>query len=143
MEVTHLFVYGSLRQGFQNPVFDYIKNHFTFLGLGKANGQLFDLGEYPAAVPSANIRGIVGELYIAKSTEDFFWAISQLDDYEGLNPEEGEKLLYVRELTTVFQNGTETQAWIYWYTGDVSNKPVIESGDVLEYFKQKQKATGS
>lgn len=140
--VTNLFVYGSLRQGFQNPVFDYIKNHFTFLATGKVNGQLYDLGSYPAAVPTNHIKGIIGELYTARSDEDFFWAISQLDDYEGLNPEEGEKLLYARELTTVYYDGNETQAWIYWYTGDVSGKPVIESGDVLEYFNKIKNTSG-
>ena len=136
--VTHLFVYGSLRQGFQNPVFDYISNHFEFVANGRAAGQMFDLGDYPAAIPTEHIKGIVGELYKAKSEADFFWAISQLDDYEGLNPEEGERSEYVRALTKVAYNDKETEAWIYWYNGDVTGKPLIESGDVLEYIRNKQ-----
>lgn len=134
--VMHLFVYGSLRQGFQNPFFDYIKNHFTYVCDGKVKGCLYDLGEYPAALPGPDCK-IIGELYAANSEDDFYWAISQLDDYEGLNPEEGEAVFYKRETTSVYHNGGETEAWIYWYTGDVTGKPVVESGDVLEYAKRK------
>ncbi|HMO31582.1 MAG TPA: gamma-glutamylcyclotransferase [Lacibacter sp.] len=132
----HLFVYGSLRQGFQNPFFDYIKNHFTYVADGKVKGCLYDLGDYPAAVPGPECR-IVGELYQSKSRDDFNWAISQIDDYEGLHPEEGETALYRRETTTVYHPGGETTAWIYWYNGDTAGKPVVDSGDVLEFVKRK------
>jgi len=134
--VIHLFVYGSLRRGFHHPVFDYIKNHFTFVADGKAKGKLYDLGLYPAALPAAD-GTLIGELFIANSEEDFDWAISQLDDYEGLNPEVDETPLYRRELVEVLHNNNNTQAWIYWYNGSVEDKPVVESGDVMEYFKNK------
>ena len=132
--VIHLFVYGSLRRGFHHPVFDYIKNHFTFVADGKVKGRLFDLGTYPAAVPSDEGH-LIGELFVANSMEDFNWAISQLDDYEGLNPEAGETALYRREMVTAYHNDSETTAWIYWYNGVVDGFPVVESGDVMEYFK--------
>jgi gamma-glutamylcyclotransferase (GGCT)/AIG2-like uncharacterized protein YtfP len=132
----HLFVYGSLRRGFLNPAFDYIKNHFYFIAHGTVKGALYDLGEYPAAVPQGE-ASIIGELFLAKSEEDFNWAISQLDDYEGLNPAEGEVSLYKRELVSVSHHDAATTAWIYWYNGDVSGKPFIESGDMMEYFKLK------
>jgi gamma-glutamylcyclotransferase (GGCT)/AIG2-like uncharacterized protein YtfP len=136
--VIHLFVYGSLRRGFQHPVFDYIKNHFSFVADAKVKGRLFDLGVYPAAVPWEDGNGLTGELFVANSEEDFDWAIAQLDDYEGLNPEADEAPLYRREQVTVNYNGSETKAWIYWYNKSVEGNPVIESGDVMEYFKNKQ-----
>ncbi len=134
--VIHIFVYGSLRRGFQHPVFDYIKNHFTFIADGKVKGLLYDLGTYPAAVPS-DVGYLIGELFVANSEDDFDWAISQLDDYEGLNPEADETALYRRETVEVQHNDTVTTAWIYWYNGAVEGKSVIESGDVIEYFKSK------
>jgi gamma-glutamylcyclotransferase (GGCT)/AIG2-like uncharacterized protein YtfP len=135
--LIHLFVYGSLRRGFLHPVFDYIKNHFTFVADGTAKGRLYDLGLYPAAVPDDE-GNLIGELFVANSEEDFNWAIAQLDDYEGLNPEADETPLYRREQTTVYYNNEQQTAWIYWFNGTVENKPVIESGDVMEYFKNKQ-----
>nr|WP_294903110.1 gamma-glutamylcyclotransferase family protein [uncultured Lacibacter sp.] len=134
-----LFVYGSLRSGFQGSAFQYIAPYFTKLADGKVKGKLYDLGEFPAALPSNDEAFIIGELYQANSTEEFNWAITQLDDYEGVHPEEGEEQLYERAKATVFTDKGEFAAWIYWYKLDVTDKPVIESGDVLEYQRQKLK----
>jgi gamma-glutamylcyclotransferase (GGCT)/AIG2-like uncharacterized protein YtfP len=136
--VYQLFVYGSLRSGFHNPVYEYISRFFTFVGEAKVKGKLFDLGEYPAAIPADEDVFIIGELYIAKNQQEFSWAIGQLDDYEGLDVEEGETPLYERKVTEVHINDKVTQAWVYWYNGDVSGKPVITSGDMLEYLKNKK-----
>jgi gamma-glutamylcyclotransferase (GGCT)/AIG2-like uncharacterized protein YtfP len=132
-----LFVYGSLRSGFPSPAFQYIKPYFELVANGKVRGHLYDLGEYPAATPSTDERFIVGELYQAHSTDEFNWAISQLDVYEGIHPEEGEPVTYDRAQTTVYANDKEYTAWIYWYKGDVTGKPIIESGDVFEYAHRK------
>ena len=136
--VFQLFVYGSLRSGFHNPMYEYISRFFTLVGKAKVKGKLFDLGEYPAAIPADEDVFIIGELYIAKNQQEFSWAIGQLDDYEGLDVEEGETPLYERKVTEVHINDKVTHAWVYWYNGDVSSKPVIASGDMLEYFKNKK-----
>lgn len=134
-----LFVYGSLRRGFPGPAFQYIAPYFTKVADGKVKGKLYDLGEYPAALPTTDEAYIVGELYQANSAEEFGWAMAQLDDYEGVHPEEGEEQLYERTATTVYTDKGEFTAWIYWYKCDVTDKPVIESGDVLEYQRSKAK----
>ena len=136
--VTYLFVYASLRQGFENPFFDYIKHHFDLVGSGTVKGALYDLGDYPVGVPNDQYR-IIGELYHAKSEEDFDWAIAQLDDYEGLHPEEGEAPPYQRMLTTAECNGQSYTCWVYWYTGTIPYTTIVESGDVFEYMKSKQR----
>jgi gamma-glutamylcyclotransferase (GGCT)/AIG2-like uncharacterized protein YtfP len=136
--VYQLFVYGSLRRGFHSPVYEYISRFFTFVGEAKVKGKLFDLGEYPAAISTGENIFIIGELYIAKNQQEFSWAIGQLDDYEGLDVEEGETPLYERKITEVHINNQATEAWVYWYNGDVSGKPVIASGDMLEYLKNKK-----
>jgi gamma-glutamylcyclotransferase (GGCT)/AIG2-like uncharacterized protein YtfP len=134
-----VFVYGSLRSGFHHPAYEYISRYFILLSEGKVKGSLYDMGEYPAAVPSESGTFIVGELYRINHPDEFSWAIAQLDDYEGVNPEHGELSLYRREQTTIYTKEGETQAWIYWFNGDVSGKTCIESGDVLQYMQQKNK----
>lgn len=136
-EILFLFVYGTLRRGFHNAAFQYITPYFVHEADGKVKGSLYDLGEYPAAIPTTNGHFIIGELYKAKSVEEFNWAISQLDDYEGVHPEEGEFQLYERALTTVYADKKEYTAWIYWYKGNTAGAPLVESGDVLEYVKRK------
>jgi gamma-glutamylcyclotransferase (GGCT)/AIG2-like uncharacterized protein YtfP len=135
--VYKLFVYGSLRSGFKSPAYDYISRFFSFDGSAKVHGKLFDLGSYPAAVPSAD-GFIIGELYTINNESEFSWAIGQLDDYEGIVVEPGDIELYSRELVDVFIQNTTTSAWIYWYHGSVEGKPCIESGDLIQYLQQKK-----
>ena len=140
MESSHqqLFVYGSLRSGFNHPAYAYISTHFTLVGSATVKGKLYDLGDYPAAIPSDEDFFITGELYRLKEEQEFSWAIAQIDDYEGINPEPGEAALYRRDLTTVYINHQSTTAWIYWYNNEITGKPLIASGDVLEYLQKKQ-----
>ena len=95
------------------------------------------MGEYPAAVPVTDDSFITGELYLIKSEREFSYAMGQLDDYEGVTTEPGEPRLYRRELTDVYYNDDVTKAWVYWYNSDVNGRPVVESGDILLYHKQK------
>lgn len=135
-----LFVYGSLRSGFHHPAYAYISRYFTLLADACVKGALFDMGDYPAAIPVETDNFIVGELYQIKNPDEFSWAIAQLDDYEGLPTENIEPPLYRRELTTVYVGDQTTQAWVYWFNGDVSGKPVVTSGDVLLYMQNKPKS---
>jgi gamma-glutamylcyclotransferase (GGCT)/AIG2-like uncharacterized protein YtfP len=135
----NLFVYGSLRSGFNNPAYTYISKYFTLLGTGYVKGKLYQLPEFPAGVSSEDDHLIKGELYVIKVPAECSWAIAQLDDYEGVQAEEGEIPLYKRVLTSVQINGQEEQAWIYWYNGSLENGVLIEGGDLLAYLKQKGK----
>ncbi len=134
-----LFVYGSLRSGFRNPVYAYLTKYFHLLGEAVVKGKLYDLGEYPAAAATDQDKFISGELYSINNPAEFSWAIGQLDDYEGLNTEEGETPLYKREEVIAYQGGQPHTAWIYWYNKDLSGYPEIESGDLMQYLQQKNK----
>lgn len=135
-----LFVYGSLRSGFHHPAFEYIARHFSFVDKGKIRGVVYDIGSFPGAVKTNGESFIVGEVYVIKNEDEFDWTIAQLDDYEGVDAEEGETPLFKRALTEVYlDNGEKTQAWAYWFNGDFTGKPVITSGDALQYYQEKNK----
>lgn len=136
--VNKLFVYGSLRSGFQNPAYLYLSQYFVLIGTGRTKAKMYDMGDYPVATPTAEEKFIIGELYELKNLHEYDWAMEQLDDYEGLNPETGETALYKRELTAVTCNETVHNAWVYWYSGNITGKPEILSGDMLEYMKNKK-----
>ncbi len=138
-ETYQLFVYGSLRSGFRNPVYNYLTRYFHLVGDALVKGKLYDMGEYPVAIETNEDKFISGELYAINSPAEFSWAIAQLDDYEGLNVEVGEKPLYKREAVTAFINGQGSNAWVYWFNGDILNYPEIESGDLMQYLQQKNK----
>jgi len=92
----------------------------------------------PAAIPVSTDNFILGELYRLKNEDEFDWAMAQLDDYEGIDPENGKMALFRRDIATVFLETIQTEAWIYWYDGNVSGHPVIDSGDVLLYLQEKK-----
>jgi len=137
--VLQIFVYGSLRSGFQAPAFEYISRYFDLVSDGRVKGYLYDMGEYPAALPTEDEAFLMGELYRIKNEEEFYWAMEQLDAYEGIHaePEEG-ALPYKRDLTQVYTSSETTIAWIYWYNAPIIDHPIIASGDMLEYMHQKQ-----
>lgn len=133
-----IFVYGSLRKGFNSPAYQYISQYFDFETPGRIRGKLYDLGEYPAAVPDSADAFIVGELYKIRHPEEFEWALAQLDDYEGIHADVDGPAHYRRELVTVhLPDGTDSEAWAYWYARSVEGKPIVPSGDILQYLHEK------
>lgn len=138
-EIYNLFVYGSLRSGFRNPIYEYLTKYFHLLGEAVVKGKLHDMGNYPVAISTHQDKFISGELYAVNNPLEFSWAIGQLDDYEGLNVEEGEKPLFKREEVIVYINSQPVVAWIYWFNGEITGQPEIESGDLLHYLQQKNK----
>ena len=137
---THLlFVYGSLRSGFHHPAYQYMAQYFQLIGSAMVKGKLYDMGDYPVALPTTEEKFIQGELYAVNENNDFSYVIAQIDDYEGLHTEDGEPSLYKRELVTVYVNGETVTAWAYWYNGTVYGLPELPIGDVLEYLHQKNK----
>ena len=139
IEIYQLFVYGSLRSGFRNPVYQYLTRYFNLIGEAVVKGKLYDKGDFPVAVSTEEEKFISGELYEMKNPEEFSWAIEQLDDYEGLIVEAGEIPLYKREMVTAWHDSHTSKAWIYWYNGSIDCLPLIPSGDLLQYLQQKNK----
>ncbi len=139
MNISRLFVYGSLLSGFKSPAYEYISRYFILEGEARVKGKLFDMGSYPAAVPAEEDAFIKGELYAIRNPAELSWAIGQLDDYEGVSPEAGEPQLYRREAVEALADGRPVMAWIYWYNGSIEGRPLIASGSILEYIKNAEK----
>jgi gamma-glutamylcyclotransferase (GGCT)/AIG2-like uncharacterized protein YtfP len=138
-EIYQLFVYGSLRSGFQSTAYEYLSKYFHLIGEAVVKGKLYDAGSYPVAVATDEDSTLQGELYCINNPAEFSWAMGQLDDYEGLNVESGETPLYKRRLVTAFINGDSTMAWVYWFNGPVHTMPELPISDTLQYPQQKTK----
>ncbi|MBZ4189670.1 gamma-glutamylcyclotransferase family protein [Niabella beijingensis] len=138
MQSNYLFVYGSLLSGFKSPAYEYMARYFELVGPATASGTLYDLGDYPAAIPDNSGRTITGELYRIRSKHELSYALAQLDGYEGLNPEAGETADYKRELCSIRRNDEQVEAWVYWFSHEIKDKPVVESGNVLDYLNSRR-----
>ncbi len=137
-DCMHLFVYGSLRSGFSNSAYQYISDYFDLIAIASAKGVLYEKDRVPVAVPTNDDSYIVGELYRIKNSDEFTWAIAQLDDYEGIHPDEDEVCYYRRDKTTIKIGEALIPAWVYWYCGDTTGLSTIPSGDVLTYINQQK-----
>jgi gamma-glutamylcyclotransferase (GGCT)/AIG2-like uncharacterized protein YtfP len=109
-----LFVYGTLMRGF--PLHALLEGRAAYVGPGRVQGRLFDLGRYPAAVPDRD-GVIAGEVY--RVADPALWRA--LDSAEG--PQ------YHREQVGVAMPGAGAAvAFMYWYRGPIGGVP-IPGGD--------------
>ena len=135
MKTPYLFVYGTLRRGFKNDAYAYISGYFDYAGDAKTKGYLYNNGAFPVAVPTEENHLLHGELYTIRHDYEYDYAMMQLDDYEGVNTEEGESPKYVRRISKVYTPNGEVDAWVYWYNGAIEGLDLIHSGDMLEYIQ--------
>lgn len=137
--VLRLFVYSSLRSGFQHPAYTYIRKYFTLEAEAITKGNLYDIDGLIVGIPTEENHFIKGELYLINEPSEFSWAIGQLDDYEGVQEDEDNPVpLYSRSVSTILIGNTTEKAWVYWYNQPVLNGNFIESGDILTYLQKKQ-----
>lgn len=127
-----VFFYGTLMAGFDRRRRAGMDDRLKFLGRGWMRASLFDLGLYPAAVPSPD--GCVwGELYEMSQAAT---VLPALDEIEGYRPSEPDHSLYVRsQVTITLPDGLQRSAWVYFYNAPLGQAERIESGDYLQHVR--------
>lgn len=130
----NVFFYGTLMAGFDRRRRAGIDTRMHFIGRGWIEGALFDLGLFPAAIPSPGGR-IQGEVY---QVDDDPSVMARLDEIEGYRQSEPDTSLYTRVPTTVtLDGGAIEQAWVYFYNAPLGRADRIPSGDYLEHLRIK------
>jgi gamma-glutamylcyclotransferase (GGCT)/AIG2-like uncharacterized protein YtfP len=121
---------------FNRPGRRRIDSHLVFKGRGSIAATLFDLGIYPAAVPTENENTRVrGEVYEMTETRA---VLEVLDEIEGYSPKEPDTSLYTRLVRPVMlDDGTVVDAWAYFYNAPLGRAERIVSGDYLAYLKAR------
>ncbi|MDP2055020.1 MAG: gamma-glutamylcyclotransferase family protein [Acidobacteriota bacterium] len=127
----HVFFYGTLMSPFNRPGRLRVTPKLNYSGRGSIGAALFDLGIYPAAVPTEDPGRVWGEVY---EMLDAGPVLAALDEIEGYRPSEPARSLYTRILTDVtFDDGRTEQAWAYFYNAPLGRAQRISSGDYLEH----------
>ncbi len=125
-----IFVYGTLRQGF--PLHRHIRRMaIRYVGKGKINGRLYDLGEFPGVFPSSSPADVItGEVY---ELTDPRRQLVELDRLEEFDPDREETSLFLRRRTLVrLRNGQRLRAWVYLMPRKNSKCRLIPGGDYAE-----------
>lgn len=131
----HVFFYGTLMTPFNRPGRQRVDTKMAFAGRGRIHATLYDLGIYPAAIPSADGSVVWGELY---ELHDPTAVLAALDEIEGYRSNEPEQSLYTRVMTDVtLEDGRTEPAWAYFYNAPLGRAQRITSGDYLEHLNVK------
>jgi gamma-glutamylcyclotransferase (GGCT)/AIG2-like uncharacterized protein YtfP len=127
-----VFFYGTLMLPFQRDGRARISENLRLVGQGTISAALFDLGIYPAAVPTSDgvVRGELHEML------EPLTVLRELDGIEGYRVSEPESSLYTRVRTpVVLDDGREVEAWVYFYNAPLGRAERIPSGDYLEHLR--------
>lgn len=131
-ELELLFVYGTLRRDRGGGMHRYLADRAMFVGAAACRGRLYLLDGYPGAVADdSGCSLVLGELY---RLQDPAATLATLDAYEECGTACGAESEYVRTVARVsLADGTEAEAWIYYYNRPVDGLVRITSGDFYNY----------
>jgi gamma-glutamylcyclotransferase (GGCT)/AIG2-like uncharacterized protein YtfP len=123
-----LFVYGTLRRGFE------LHHHLVRLGArfrakARVAAELFDLGRYLGARP-ADRKGewVCGELFQLRQLKHDLTVLDEVEVFIPGTPERSEFVRTVAEV--ILNNGTRQRAWIYWLGAKArTTRRRVASGD--------------
>lgn len=122
-----LFVYGTLRPGFDHPMARVLAQRGRLLGRARAAARLYNLGRYPGILePQGEDDWVHGEVYELRDDG----TLEEMDRYE--NAESPLPAFFERRLEPVIMEGGEKRdAWLYWFRGAVDEERRISGGDWL------------
>lgn len=122
-----LFVYGTLRAGFDGPMARRLVAEARHVGPASVAGVLLRVADYPGFVPGDAGR-VTGDLL---ALDDADATLAWLDDYEQCAPHWPPPHEYRRDRRMVEGPDGPVDAWVYIYARPVAGLPVIAGGDFL------------
>jgi len=124
---THLFAYGTLRPDRAPPGIAAVARRLGRVAAATISGRLYDLGSYPGAVldPCTNAK-VHGEVLRLPDDPD---VLARLDAYEGFDPSEPRRSLFVRVTTrATLTDGRTLACWVYVYNREPAGAPLLAGG---------------
>lgn len=127
---TNLFVYGTLMPGALGELGALerarLADEARLLGAAQMQGRLYDFGDYPGVIESADSSSVVhGEvLSLLDPAATWPW----LDAYEGIAPRDPDPE-YARRICPIsLVDGVSTTAWVYLYRWPTRRGRLVTSG---------------
>jgi len=127
MQEDWLFVYGTLRSGFDGAMAIELRTRARHVGSASTTGTLYHVADYPGFVPGPHGR-VTGDLF---ALGDPGGVLAWLDDYEECTPAHPVPHEYRRERLWVEGPSGAVQAWTYIYAHDVAGLAPVKDGDFL------------
>src|SRR5512139_1231019 len=97
-----------------------IEGKLSFTGRGWIRAALFDLGIYPAAVPTSDVA-VWGEVYEMVEPSAVLAVLDEIEGYSATTPEHS---LYVRDrVPATLEDGRTVDVWVYFYNAPLGRAP--------------------
>ncbi len=125
----NIFVYGTLRAGFENEFARMLARSARLLGGGAVKGRLYLIADYPGLAVSDGDEWVRGEVYALADPEEIYLS---LDEYEGCGSADTAPYEFERAVIRVLlDSGEWISASAYIYSLPTVGKSGIASGDFL------------
>ncbi len=112
----YLFAYGSLQPGFAPDEVAGAAAKLRPVSRGFVYGELYELDGYPGVVPNPQSKNRISGTVLELPEDPAL--LSQLDEYEGYDPQEpaASEFVRVRQIVELSGGGT-MECWFYRYNG--------------------------
>jgi gamma-glutamylcyclotransferase (GGCT)/AIG2-like uncharacterized protein YtfP len=131
----YLFVYGTLRKGYDLKLKNKVQADLQYVGQGKVAASMYDIGKYPGAIQSKSGEEIIGDVFLLNDAPK---VLRILDKYEGISEGSGGQDEFIRIKKRIkLRSGKQLNAWIYWYNKSIEDKLKIKHKDYLNYIKKR------
>ncbi|ALQ68407.1 gamma-glutamylcyclotransferase family protein [Bacillus thuringiensis] len=125
----YVFVYGTLRKEQTNA--HYMQGAICIADKAWTYGKLFDTNEGYLAMTYSSEEKVYGEVY--EVNDEILHKLDELEEYTG----NAETDLYDRITQTIYAADREIEAYVYIAQDKKMILKVIDSGDWVEYQKEK------
>jgi gamma-glutamylcyclotransferase (GGCT)/AIG2-like uncharacterized protein YtfP len=125
-----VFFYGTLMTPFNRPGRTRVSSDMVFKGRGTISAALYDLGIYPAAIPTDDGSRVRGEVYELRNAAT---VLATLDEIEGYRITNRSAASTCAETPVTFDDGQVQPAWAYFYNAALCRAQLISSGDYIEH----------
>lgn len=122
-----LFVYGTLRPGFDGPMGRWLRGVARHIGPAWARGRLYRAADYPGFVPGEG-EAVLGDLFALPEEAE---VLAVLDEHEQCSARWPTPHEYRRERIIVEAADGPIHAWTYIYAYDVAGLAPMVGGDFL------------
>jgi gamma-glutamylcyclotransferase (GGCT)/AIG2-like uncharacterized protein YtfP len=112
-----------------------VRHLIRYIGQGKVNADLYDLGRYPGAVRRREATEVIGDVFELMNPES---VLRTLDRYEGIGPGKAATEFVRRRSRVKLRSGQTVTAWVYWYNLEPAGKIRIKHKNYLNYLKNKR-----
>ena len=127
MSEALLFVYGTLRPGYEGEMARWLAGAAQLMGAAVARGALYQVDYYPGFVPGSE-GTVAGELFRLPGAAAIWTVLDEHEECAAHFPQPHE---YRRERVVVEGPEGAAEAWTYVYACDVTGLERIASGDFL------------